>query len=104
MNVSKGFTTLFNKDKLASEYEKYVEEMKAPLRVRDMLESTKVEDRQTLLLYWALATSPHKASEKLGEGALSGAELCSSDSWTESACSSAKTIVQAAAKAAGYAN
>jgi hypothetical protein len=69
-----------------------------------MLESTSPEARQTLLLYWALATSPHKASDKIGTGALTGAELCNSDAWTAAECSSAKTMILAAAKAAGYTN
>jgi hypothetical protein len=104
MKVSKGVMSLFGKDKLAAEYEKYVEEMGAPVKVRQMLESTNPEDRQTLLLYWALATSPHKASDRIGTGAMTGAELCSSDAWTIAQCSSAKAKIAAAAKAAGYSN
>ena len=69
-----------------------------------MLESTDPEQRQTLLLYWALATSPHKASEEIGTGVTSGAELCNSDSWTAAECSSAMVMIHAAAKAAGYSN
>ena len=104
MKISNGVMNLFGKDKVAAEYEKYVGEMSVPVRVKEMMDSTKPEDRQTLLLYWALATSAHKASDKLGTGALSGAELCSSDSWTADQCSSAKAMIQAAAKAVGYSN
>ena len=104
MKVSKGVMNFFGKDKVATEYEKYAEEMSVPVRVRDMLESTNPEDRQTLLLYWALATSAHKASAKIGTGAITGAELCNADSWTAAECSSAKAMIQAAAKAAGYSN
>ena len=78
--------------------------MGVPVRVRQMLESPSSEDRQTLLLYWALATSPHKASDKIGTGAMTGAELCNSDAWTAEQCASAKAVILAAAKAAGYAN
>jgi hypothetical protein len=102
MKISKGVMSLFGKDKVAAEYEKYAEEMSVPVRVRNMLESTNQEDRQTLLLYWALATSAHKASDKIGTGAITGAELCDADSWTAAECSSAKAMIQAAAKAAGY--
>jgi len=102
MKVSKGVMNLFGKDKVAAEYEKYVGEMSMPVRVKEMMDSTKPEDRQTLLLYWALATSAHKASDKLGDAALSGAELCNSDSWTAAECSSAKALIQAAAKTVGY--
>jgi hypothetical protein len=104
MKISKGVMNLFGKDKVAGEYEKYVDEMSLPVRVRDMLESTNPEDRQTLLLYWALATSAHKASDKIAAGAMTGSELCSSDSWTAAECSSAKAMILAAAKAAGYSN
>jgi hypothetical protein len=104
MKISKGVMSLFGKDKVAAEYEKYVEEMSVPVRVRQMLESTNPEDRQTLLLYWALATSAHKASDKIGTGGMTGAELCNSDSWTAVECSSAKAMILAAAKAAGYSN
>src|SRR5688572_5977433 len=102
MKISKGVMNLFGKDKVAAEYEKYVEEMRVPVRVREMLESTNPDDRQTLLLYWALATSAHKASDKIGTGAMTGAELCNTDSWTAAECSSAKAMILAAAKAAGY--
>ena len=78
--------------------------MSVPVRVKEMMDSTKPEDRQTLLLYWALATSAHKASDKLGTGAITGAELCNSDSWTAAECSSAKAMIQAAATAVGYSN
>ena len=104
MKVSKGVMSLLGKDKVATEYEKYAEEMSVPVRVRDMVDSANPEERQSLLLYWALATSPHKASDKIGTGAMTGAELCNSDSWTASECSSAKAMVLAAAKAAGYSN
>ena len=104
MKISKGVMNLFGKDKIAAEYEKYVEEMRVPVRVREMLESTNPEDRQTLLLYWALATSAHKAGDKIGTGAMTGAELCNADSWTAAECSSAKAMIAAAAKAAGYSN
>ena len=104
MKVSKGVMSLFGKDKVGAEYEKYVGEMSVPVRVKEMMESTKPEDRQTLLLYWALATSAHKASDKLGTGAITGAELCNSDSWTAAECSSAKAMIQAAATAVGYSN
>ena len=104
VKVSKGVMSLFGKDEVAAEYEKYVEEMSVPVRIRNMLESTNPEDRQTLLLYWALATSPHKASDKIGTSAMTGAELCNSDSWTAAECSSAKSMILAAAKAAGYSN
>ena len=102
VKASKGVISLFDKDKLSAEYERYVEEMGAPVRVRQMLESANAEDRQALLLYWALATSAHKASEKLGTGAMTGAELCTSDSWTAEQCSSAKAMIREAAKAVGY--
>jgi hypothetical protein len=102
MKVSNGVMSLFGKDKVAAEYDKYVEEMSVPVRVKEMMDSTKPEDRQTLLLYWALATSAHKANDKLGTGAITGAELCDSDSWTAAECSSAKAMIQAAATAAGY--
>jgi len=102
MRVSQGVMNLFGKDKVAAEYEKYVNEMSVPVRVRDMVESTNPEDRQSLLLYWALATSAHKAADKIGTGAMTGAELCNSDSWTAAECSSAKEMIQAAAKAVGY--
>jgi hypothetical protein len=60
------------------------------------------EDQQTLLLCWALATSAHTAGDKIGESTITGAELCNSDAWTAAECSSAKSMVLAAAKAAGY--
>jgi hypothetical protein len=104
MKISKGVMSLFGKDKVAAEYEKYVGEMSVPVRVKEMMESTKPEDRQTLLLYWALATSAHKASDKIGTGAMTGADLCNADSWTAAQCSSAKAMILAAAKAAGYSN
>ena len=104
MKISKGVMSLFGKDKVAAEYEKYVEEMSVPVRVKEMLESTNPEDRQTLLLYWALATSAHKASDKIGTGAITGAELCTADSWTAAECSSAKAMIMAAAKTVGYSN
>ena len=104
MEASRGVLGLFAKDKVAAEYEKYVGEMSMPIRVNEMMDSANLEDRQTLLLYWALVTSAHKASDKLGTGAVFGAELCNSDSWTAAECSSAKTMIQAAARAAGYSN
>ena len=104
MKFSKGFMSVLGRDDHIAEYEKYVEEMKSPLRVKDMVDSINPEDRQTLLLLWALATSPHKASDTIGTGAMTGAELCNADSWTAAECSSAKTLVLAAAKAAGYSN
>ncbi len=104
MKVSKGVMGLFNRDKVAAEYEKYVEEMRVPVRVKQILESDDPEERQTLLLYWALATSPYKAGEKIGTGAMTDAELCSADSWTAAQCSSAKAMVMAAARVAGYLN
>ncbi len=104
MKASKGVMSLFSKDKVAAEYEKYVGEMSGPIRVREMMESDKPEDRQTLLLYWALATSAHNASDKLGTGAITGAELCNADSWTAAQCSLAKATILSAAKAAGYSN
>jgi hypothetical protein len=104
VRVSKGVMTLFGKEKVASEYEKYVAEMKVPVRVKELLESTTAEDRQSLLLFWALATSAHKASDRIGTGVLTDAELCGSDSWTAAQCSSAKTMILAAARAVGYTN
>ena len=104
VKISNGVLSFFGKDKIASEYEKYVDQMSVPVRVSQMLDSDKPEDRQSLLLYWALATSAHKATEQLGTGAMTGAELCSDDSWTAAQCSAAKTMIEAAAKAAGYVN
>ncbi len=102
MKISKGVMSFFGKDKVAAEYEKYVEEMSGPVRVKEMLESTKPEDRQSLLLYWALATSAHKASDTIGSGAITGAELCTSDAWTTAECASAKAMIEGAAKVVGY--
>lgn len=104
MKASKGVMGLFGKDKVAAEYEKYVAEMNVPVRVTEMMDSTRPEDRQALLLYWALATSAHNASDKVGTGTITGAELCNADSWTAAQCSSAKAAVLAAAKATGYSN
>jgi hypothetical protein len=104
MKVSNGVLSLLGKDQLAAQYEKYLEQMNAPLRVKEMLESTVADEKQTLMLYWALATSPHKAAQALGEGTMTGVELCSSDAWTAAQCSAAKTMIAAAAKAAGYSN
>lgn len=104
MKFSKGVMNLLSKDKLAAEYEKYVAETSVPVRVKELLHSANPGDRQSLLLYWALATSPHKASDKMGAGAMTGAELCNSDAWTTEQCSSAKATILVAAKAAGYAS
>jgi hypothetical protein len=104
VKISNGVLSFFGKEKVASEYEKYVEEMNVPVRVRQMLDSGNPEDRQSLLLFWALATSAHKATDQLGTGAMTGAELCSDDSWTAAQCSAARTMIEAAAKAAGYVN
>jgi hypothetical protein len=104
VKISNGVLSFFGKDKVASEYEKYVDEMSVPVRVREMLDSTKPEERQSLLLYWALATSAHKATDQLGTGAMKGAELCSDDTWTAAQCAAAKALIEAAAKAAGHSN
>jgi hypothetical protein len=102
MKISGGVLGFLGKNQLASEYEAYLQRMSAPLKVKDMLESTVGEEKQTLMLYWALATSPHKAADTIGGGAMTGAELCNSDAWTAAQCSSARELVAAAAKAAGY--
>ncbi len=104
MKASNGFMSMFSKGRMASEYAKYVKDMSVPVRVRSLLDSTNPDDQQTLLLYWALATSAHTASDKIGEGALTGTDLCNADSWTAAECSSAKSMVLAAARAVGYSN
>lgn len=95
-------TTLLHRDQTTAEYEKYLAEMETPVKVKELLESTEPRNQEMLLLFWSLATSPHKASDELGTGFITSDELCTVDGWTAATCSSAKTMVAAAAKAAGY--
>jgi hypothetical protein len=102
IEVAKGITALIEKDKAAAEYAEFATRAAEPFSVREVAESTKPEDRQTLLLFWALATSPYAAGNTLGTGRISGAALCTKDGWTSAQCARAKSMVTAAAKAAGY--
>lgn len=102
IEISKGVMTLIEKDKQQAEYAGYVTEMNQPMRVRDLVTSVNPADQESLLLYWALATSPYKATNKINTGGMTGAELCASNSWTEQQCAIAKTMIATAAKAVGY--
>lgn len=79
----------------------YAAEIGKAVSVKDMLESRKPEELQSLMLYWALATSPHRAGDVIGKGLMTGTELCSSNAWTTAECTTAKEMVAAAARAVG---
>jgi len=102
IEIAKGVNILIEKDKADREYADFVRESDEPVSVKELAESTKDEDKQSLLLYWALATSPYRAGPKLGVGHMTGAELCNSDGWTQGQCAKAKTMIAAAAKTVGY--
>jgi hypothetical protein len=102
IEISKGVMTLIEKDKAEAAYSTYVSEMDRHVTVKQMLESTNPQDQQSLLLFWALATSPYKAGDKVGTGRMTTAELCASNAWTTAQCTVAKEMVTAAARAAGY--
>jgi hypothetical protein len=102
IEISKGVMTLIEKDKADAAYGSYVSEMDRPVTVKQLVESADPEDQQSLLLYWALATSPYKVGDKVGTGRMTSAELCASNAWTTAQCATAKEMITAAAKAAGY--
>ena len=67
-----------------------------------MLESKDEAEARSLMLFWALATSPYFGSSNLSQGRIAGERLCNMDEWTAVQCSEAKKQVTAAATAAGY--
>jgi len=85
------------KEKQRAEYDTIVAEADEPVSVKGLLDSGNDDDKRSLLLYWALATSPHSANAKLGEGNVSNAALCQTDEWTRLQCSQAKNAILAAA-------
>jgi hypothetical protein len=60
-----------------------------------------VEAKQQVLLFWALAASPHSASTELGTGSLRSSQLCA-DAGTQNACKEAATVVASAMQRLGY--
>ncbi len=101
IEITKGVTTLIEKDKLAAEYAKLVPEASRPYSVREILERGSDEDKKSLMLFWALATSPYRANAQLSSGAMSGTQLCSADQFNSDRCNEAKKLLRAAAAAAG---
>jgi hypothetical protein len=104
MKASKGVFSSTGKDQIAADYTKYLEQMSFPVKLKEMVNSTLSEEKESLILYWALATSPHYAAEKLGDGQMTGVELCVAGPWTMNQCVSAKKLIRAAAQSVGYAN
>jgi hypothetical protein len=102
IEIGSGINILLDKDKLDAEYAKLVTEAEAPFSVRAMLESKDEADARSLMLFWALATSPYATNAKLSQGKISGPGLCAADEWSATQCAEAKALVAAAAKAVGY--
>lgn len=100
VNISEGVMTIIEKDKVDAEYKKYVEEMSEPIRVKELLESSNPDDKQALLLYWALATSPYQASNQVNTNPVKTTYLCAPNLW-EGDCKAARDLITAAAAAAG---
>ena len=102
IEIGTGINILLDKDKLAEQYGKIVTEAQAPVSVRAMLDSKDEAEARSLMLFWALATSPYFGGANLSQGRIAGERLCNIDEWTAVQCSEAKKQVMAAAKAAGY--
>jgi hypothetical protein len=100
MNISEGIMTMIEKDKIDAEYKNYVEEMSEPVHVKEMLESNKPDDKTSLLLFWALATSPYQASDKINTNPVQTTYLCAPNLW-ETNCKAARALISAAYTAAG---
>jgi len=97
VEFGRALTTMIEKEKKQEEYDKLVAEASKPLSVKELLESKNEADPRSLLLYWALATSPYSPNAKLGEGRIVSPSLCQTDEWTRLQCSQAKTTILKAA-------
>jgi hypothetical protein len=102
MEISNGIMTLLEKDKQAAEYGSYIQEMDRPITVRQLLDSPNPDDKQLLMLMWALGTEAYRPSDKIGTGRLAGGDLCMSSGWMNQQCAIASEKIKAAAKAVGY--
>jgi hypothetical protein len=99
VEFGRAVTTMIDKEKKQQEYDKLVAAASEPFSVKELLESKNDADPRSLLLYWALATSPRSANAKLGVGIVP--DFCKTDEWSRMECAQAKaTIARAATIAA----
>jgi hypothetical protein len=84
-----------------SKYAKLVSEADRPAQVGKVLTTGSIEAKQQLVLFWALASSPHSSSIALGTGSRTTAQLCA-EQGSKADCAEAKSVVANAMQKLGY--
>ncbi len=98
IDLATAITTLVDKSKAAEMYSTIIADADKPYSVKSALASSSDDDRNTLILYWALATEHYSSGPLLGKGAVDNAAYCRQIL----PCVTAKTVIAAAAQKAGY--
>lgn len=100
LDLTTAITTLMDQAKAEEQYRTLVADADKPVSVKALAASSKAEDKQQLLLFWALATSPYNAGPKSGEGSLTQAQLCAQPGMA-SRCDRYTSVVTVAQQKAG---
>lgn len=87
---------LIAQDKAAERYATVVSAADQPVSVKRLLESSDPNDQQSVLLFWALATSPYAPTNTVGTGAVAAETLCTGTS--AFSCTRASELVSVAMK------
>jgi hypothetical protein len=98
MDLATAITTVIDKDAAAQKYATIIADADKPYSVRDALASSNDDDRNALVLYWALATERYHTGGKLGEGAVDNGAECRQTL----ACITAQKVIETAAAKVGY--
>jgi hypothetical protein len=85
--------TVYAQQEAAAQYAKLVEEANRPVNIKQTLDSGSMDDKNSLIMWWALATSPYKPTSTFGQTALTNAEVCAAYS---TQCATIRNIVTAA--------
>jgi hypothetical protein len=68
--------TLYAQLEADKQYSKLIDTADQPVSISKILKSGTDEDKNSLVMWWALATSPYKASAAAGDGSLTDADVC----------------------------
>jgi len=85
--------TLHEQEEAAQKYEELIAEARKDVSIREILNSGSDEEKNTLLMWWALATSPYRASDTLAARPMKNADVCQNYPMQ---CADIKRVVDAA--------
>lgn len=101
IDLWQGIQAFVETEQARTRYAKLVAEADRPVPMGKLFTTGNLEQKQQILLFWALAASPHSASAELGTGSLTSSQLCA-DAGTRNACKEAATVVAGAMQRLGY--